>query len=121
MPRHAKVLVIRRVSILCVDGITADLYGTLDFNHRSAESNRTPAASRFFFRSLSSLFISLSLSVSALFVSLPFSLSLLSVGEVTNYFAKKYSGHASHCPFFFFAVLRYRITIHFSITVTRNS
>jgi hypothetical protein len=105
------------------------LYGTLDFNHRSAESNRTPVASRSFFRFLSSLVISLflsfslpfSVSVSALFLSLPFSLSLLSVGEVTNYFAKKYPGHASRHPFFFFAVLRYRITIHFSITVTRNS
>lgn len=104
---------------ICVGGITADLYGTLGFNHRSVKAIAWQSVYvSFFFRILASPSSSFFFS---LFESFPFIHR-----EVTNYFAKKYSGYESPSIrvasyFFFSCILHYRITIHLSITITRRA
>lgn len=108
---------------ILVGGITADLYGTLGFNHRSVKAIAWQSVYVFSFVSLRPSF--------STFFSFFFFFCIISIHteegdklfreEILWLWITVHSRHIILLPFLFSCILHYRITIHFSIIVTRRA
>lgn len=115
--QHAKVAIQPSRYCIRVGGFTADLYGTLGFNHQSVKAI-----------AWQSVYVTLPF---RFFVFCPFSFPFLllfsfihrwQIISQRNTLAMNHRPFASHHTFFFSpCILHHRITIHFSITVTRRT